>query len=329
MKATTLDFAAGNLSSAPESPDERLLAMLVDQLDVHPGHRILHIGPGHLTNLLAERAGPDGGVTTAISVEDAGDHRRYDRIVITAECWDPLPAWCQRLAATGRLVMLLRLRGATHCIVFEAAGTRSGFLRSVSSRFVRATSADFVDPHGRRRPYGARSEILTVADERPVLVWEAGQGINPADLRRSLQFNTGNQRWTGITIREDEDLGTLWLWLASKEFGACGLAGGTGNAIAPMAIPGGTPAVVDDANFAYLTRREERFEGLGPAEFELGVAAFGPYADMLGKRFATHICKWRASRRPPSVTVSHRPSSNVKTKTSGIDRPGARIEVSC
>ncbi|MFK0250215.1 hypothetical protein ACIQUM_36400 [Amycolatopsis azurea] len=310
------------------SPVEGLLTMVIDHLKAETGHRILHIGPDHHLALLAAHVGPTGSVTATTSGKAAIDRGDYDRIVFTTEQWDLSPAWGQSLTRGGRLVVPLRLRGATYVIVFKRDG---GFLRSTASRFYAATPLDVVDQHGRRRRYGDRCDVLNLCGERPVLMWESDQRIKPEQLRRSLQLDLRDQRWTGVTVHHGDDLGTLWLQLAARELGTCGLAGGTGTSIAPMAIPEGTPAIAEDSNLAYLTRREQPSEDPSSTKrFELGVTAFGPYADTLGERFAIHIAKWsKASRRPPYITAYPQRITKSKPRTPAIDRRNVRIVITC
>jgi protein-L-isoaspartate(D-aspartate) O-methyltransferase len=142
---TKRDPAGASLSSASQPA---IVAMMLEQLDVQPGHRILEIGAGTGYNaaLLACLAGPSGQVTTidldadvvagahnglaaaghtTVSVVCAdgtlGDpaHAPYDRLIITAGALDLAPAWLEQLADHGRIVVPLRMRGLTRSIAFD------------------------------------------------------------------------------------------------------------------------------------------------------------------------------------------------------------------
>ncbi|MEV1179505.1 methyltransferase domain-containing protein, partial [Nonomuraea sp. NPDC049784] len=129
-----------NGKAISSASDPGLVASMLEQLDVQPGHRVLEIGAGTGYNaaLLAELAGPEGHVTTVdIGADIVAGARRglaaagydrvqvvhgdgatghpenapYDRIIVTAGAWDVPPAWREQLAPGGRLVVPLRVRG--------------------------------------------------------------------------------------------------------------------------------------------------------------------------------------------------------------------------
>ncbi|WP_410659538.1 hypothetical protein [Amycolatopsis sp. lyj-112] len=88
---------------------------------------------------------------------------------------------------------------------------------------------------------------------------------------------------------------------------------------------------MEESNLAYLIRREQPSEEPSTTtRFELGVAAFGPYAAMLGDRFAVHIRKWSTARtRPPYITAYRLGRSGHRPRTPMIDRPSTRIAITC
>lgn len=130
-----------------------MVAIMLEQLAVQPGMRVLEIGAGTGYNaaLLAELVGPHGQVTTIDIdpdiVEAARQHLAsagfdpqrvqvicgdgvlgwpaggpYDRIILTVGAWDVAPEWVRQLTTQGRLVLPLAL----HTVQLSAALDRQG-----------------------------------------------------------------------------------------------------------------------------------------------------------------------------------------------------------
>ncbi|MDQ6920210.1 MAG: methyltransferase domain-containing protein [Candidatus Dormibacteraeota bacterium] len=134
------------------SSQPAIMALMLQQLALQPGQRILEIGAGTGYNaaLMGRLVGPDGAVYTLdideevchqaranlgaagaenVQVVDADgadgwpEQAPYDRLIVTASVADLAPAWLDQLADGGRLVVPLALAGPSHlCVAFVKRG---------------------------------------------------------------------------------------------------------------------------------------------------------------------------------------------------------------
>jgi protein-L-isoaspartate(D-aspartate) O-methyltransferase len=225
------------------SSQPAIMAIMLEQLGVQPGHRVLEIGAGTGYNaaLLAHLAGESGSVTT-IDVDDdivsaAREHLAtaeygqvsvvhgdgglgwpasapYDRIIATVGVWDILPAWLDQLRPGGRLVLPLAIQAAMqYSIAFERVADH------LESRSLR--------PCGFMRLRGAFAgpEAIIPIGEGHDLYAEIGPRGEDADDLLTLLEQPGERLDSGITMTAGELWGGLGLWLAGHEPGLGRLAG--------------------------------------------------------------------------------------------------------
>ena len=229
------DGAALSCASVPS-----LVAVMLDNLQVQPGNRILEIGAGTGYNaaLLAHLTGPTGYVTTvdidpdvtaeARAALDAtgygyvnvvtgdgqlGDatHGPYDRIIVTVGAWDIPTAWWNQLTIGGRLVVPLRWRGQTRGIAFtrEAERMRSDWVELCG----------FVSMIGQDGEHAGHID----AAGHVVLYWDADQPIDTAALFGALEQPKETVR-SGVTVGPEDPFDGVWLHLATTEPGTCRVA---------------------------------------------------------------------------------------------------------
>ncbi len=146
----------GEVVSSSSQP--QIMAVMLDQLGLEPGHRVLEVGAGTGYNaaLMAHIVGDTGEVTALDLDQDIVNGARahlaaagfervrvvcadggfgypeaapYDRIILTVAAWDVAPAWREQLEPGGRLVLPLAIGGSQKSVAFER---RAGHLASLS-----------------------------------------------------------------------------------------------------------------------------------------------------------------------------------------------------
>jgi protein-L-isoaspartate(D-aspartate) O-methyltransferase len=229
----TKRLADGEAISSSSQPE--IMAIMLDQLDVTPGHRVLEIGAGTGYNaaLLARLVAPAGCVTSIDIDEDivaaarahlaaagvtdvrvvradgwAGDSEGapYDRIILTVGAHDISPAWRAQLAPSGRLVLPLALAGVQASVAFA---WRDGILVSDSVRGcmfmrLRGVAAVLLSP-------------VTLGPEPAPQVWpRAPHAIDGAEVHDVLQ-GPGCDLPTDIAVLVKDLHDGLVSWLGLHE----------------------------------------------------------------------------------------------------------------
>ncbi len=323
-------------------------AMMLGQLQVGPGQRVLEIGSGgYNAALLQELVGPDGSVTTIDIDQEIVDRARaclatagyrdvrvvcgdgefgaaeygpFDRIIVTVGTWDIPPAWVEQLAEGGRLVVPLRTKGLNRSWILEQAG---GCLVGRDPQ-----SCGFVPMQGVGK-YRGRS--IPLHGDEVNLCLNVGQQVETAALGEVLSTPRA-QAWSGVTIRKGSNFSDLDLWLARlPDF--CLLSATQDAVDRGLVSPTwymATPALVEGRSLAYRAK-------LGPVDAdetmrELGAYAHGPDAAEAADRFVEQIRIWDRDHRHgsgPHLTVH--PADTPDTELpSGlvIDRRHTRIVIS-
>jgi protein-L-isoaspartate(D-aspartate) O-methyltransferase len=224
--------ADGHPVSASTQPG--LMAIMLEQLRLAPGHRVLEVGTGsgYNTALIAQIVGPSGSVVTIDVAPDLVDqararlaaagfadvtvvcgdgaagvpsHAPYDRIIVTAGVWDLAPQWFSQLRGDGRIVAPVSVRGIQLAVAFEHAGTHWVGRAACRCQFIRMTG-----------PFAGPEAVVKLSSQ-PGLYALAADGSAPeaALLFEALSGHAANvPAPSGLRVVDIADLADLDLWLA-------------------------------------------------------------------------------------------------------------------
>jgi len=332
-----------------------IVAMMLEQLGVRPGDKILEIGAGTGYNaaLLATLTGPGGHVTSIDVDEDltvgARQHLAaagitnadiilgdgalgyppgapYDRIIATVGAAEVPAAWLGQLEPGGRLVIPLRLRGAaSRSIEFEHhPGT--GWV-STGSRL-----AVFMPLRGGIGDDPRRIVPLTAAQDITLQVHQ-DQQADPVLLSGVLD-SPRHEQWTSVLFPPNVSYEWMDLWLAMTLPNALmrmnvqpgAISSGT---VTPM-FGWGSMATADAASLAYLTTRPAPAAADGGKRYEVGVIGHGPAGAELAARVASEVRAWDTAYRdrPVSFGLPDHPASSDPTAGQFVlQRPGHPVTV--
>lgn len=310
--------AAGTVLSSASGPS--LVAGMLTELDLRPGHRVLEIGAGTGYNaaLIRHLVGARGAVTTVDILEAAATDARasldavgyddvevvcadgdlgfpanapYDRVIVTVGAWDVAQAWTEQLTPDGVLVVPLRMNGVTRSIVLGRTerGWRSRELSECG--FTPMRGDDKVgEPIVRLRGKTGLVELRTDDD----------RAIDEAALRGVLD-RAPSIRWTGVTTRHGI-VDNLDFRLAELD-GFCRVIVRDRTGLVPPVHYWGSMGVTAGGTFVYLTTRPVDDPAGDTALQELGVCAYGPDPTGLAEQAAGRVLAWRADTEPLWIEV--------------------------
>jgi protein-L-isoaspartate(D-aspartate) O-methyltransferase len=330
-----------------------IMATMLEQLQVEPGHRVLEIGAGtgYNAGLLGVLASQSGLVTTIDVDEDivAGARERlaaagcenvqvvlgdgalgwaagapYDRVIATVGVWDLPPAWLEQITPDGRLVVPLRLRGGvSRSVAFERDG---GCWRSRSS-----VMCGFIPLRGIADD--ARRSVPLAPDGSVELIIHQDQVADAAALAGVLDRER-SELWTGVQLAGIRPVESLHLWLA------CVL----GNSLSLMPVRAsaaerglvqpqsgfGSTAVTDGGDLAYLTGRSAG-NTRGQRQQEVGVIGHGTGGERLASAVAEEIRHWDRDYRTRPVQIAVQPAGGAGEPLTGqfvFSRPHGLVAIS-
>lgn len=307
------------------STQPSMMATMLEQLGLRPGHRVLEIGTGTGYNaaLMAHIVGEGGQVVTIDLDEDivaearenlrrAGYQRvqcvcadggngyaeaaPYDRIIVTVGSWDIPPALRRQLREAGRLVIPISIRGPQRSVAFERRGERLTSTSIVECDFSTAFRGEFAGPATRRQ----------VAPHGGVYVWfDESREVDAADAYRLLTAPSHDES-TGIVATVGEVFGGIYLWLAlhTAAFVQLGVADSAlPDAPCLLRIPGKlglTAGLSGDHGMELLDLAAEDDPPAGlddPRWFEISTRSFGRDAEA-GRQLAALTRAWDDAGRP-------------------------------
>lgn len=319
---------SGAWLSAASQP--RIVAMMLEQLRIESGHRILEIGAGTGYNaaLMAALAGDTGRVTTLDIDQDLIDSARdhlaaagvgtvqavlgdgalgypqaapYDRVIATVGAFETPTAWLDQLAPGGRLVLPLRLAGAaSRSIIFERG---NGAWHSHGSQMctfmpLRGTADD-----------ARRTIDLTGTGEVILQAHKDNDHATPADALAGVLAAPRREAWTGVLFAPGETFEWLYLWLACRLDNPImrmnvERSAKDSSLVSPMFPTVAMATTTADGSLAYLTIRSAEPTPEGTKRYEVGVLSHGPTAQRLADRTARHITTWDTGFRTRPVTFA-------------------------
>jgi protein-L-isoaspartate(D-aspartate) O-methyltransferase len=312
ISVITKTDADGTALSCASTPS--IVAMMLDQLDVRPGMRVLEIGAGTGYNaaLLAELVGAEGAVTSVDIDVDAvagarraigetgygcvetvvGDgfegvpeRARFDRVIVTAAPWDLPDAWFDQIVPGGVMVVPLRWRGQTRSVAFRRDADRWTAVSVELCGFVPMVGAD--------------GEHTTALDPEGLvsLYWDADQAIDSAVVRGVLD-RPRHEQWSTVMVGGQDPLDGIWLHMTAGDPGTCRIAAQARAAQTGLCTPvilTRSPAIAEGESLAYLTIRRVADHPAG-RHIELGAVGHGPAAEHLTDRLCQQIRLWDADR---------------------------------
>lgn len=335
------------------SSQPAMMAIMLDQLGLQPGHKVLEIGTGSGYNaaVMAAVTGRYGSVVSIdIDAQLAARARAslaaagydsvivrcadggygypagapYDRIIVTAGAWDIAPAWLEQLGDTGRLVLPLSVRGIQLSVALErlrgewvsASACRCGFVRMLGAY---AGPECVLQLPGPARLYAQMSD---------------GSPVDELGLQAALTGPAADEpvALPPVSLSQLADL-DLWLTLTGDGLDRVTLfapPGGTQLRLAPLLPFGG---LVSDATagdrmgIAILVTPDAPGGPVDRGPADLVVRGYGPGGARLAARLAQLSRQWHELGRPGvhDLELMVRPPSEAAAATLTRPAPGLAV----
>jgi protein-L-isoaspartate(D-aspartate) O-methyltransferase len=318
------------------SSQPAMMAIMLVQLDLAPGLRVLEIGAGtgynaalirhivggtgQVTSIdidgdlvqkarahLAGAGYPDVTVLCADGAAGCPAYAPYDRIIATVGVSDLAPAWLDQAAPAARIVVPLDVRGTQVCVAFARTAAGHWTTRSLAPCGFMRMRGSLAGPE-RTVPL-APGLYVTLPDG---VIQPGGQDAD-GDALAAVLGEPPVHHQTGVSAGPAEVFWELGLWLATREPRVCrvdeeraadparsgepAVASRLGQA--PLRGRGwhATVGILDPGSIAVLTAAPgPAAETPGP--IALVAAGFGPAASELAADLADHARAWDHAGRP-------------------------------
>jgi protein-L-isoaspartate(D-aspartate) O-methyltransferase len=326
---------------------------MAEQLASRPGDRILEIGAGTGYNaaLLAAITGEAGSVVTVDVDEDIVAAARqnlasagvgnvdvvlgdgalgyppaapYDRIIATVSAWDVPGPWLAQLSPGGRLVMPLRIRGASsRSIAFE---------RDTDRWISRDSTPAFFMP---LRGLGDDPRRRVTLTPGPDVTLQVHKDHHVDEHALSGVLDTpGKEARTGVLFSAAVPHELLVLWLCVRLDNPLMRMNITPAAVeraqvTPM-FSWGSMATTRGGDLAYLSTRPASPAPDGSPQVEVGVIGHGPRGAELADMVAAEIVTWDKEHRQHAARFELPDAREVTDAAAGrfvLDRPGRPVTV--
>ena len=331
------------------SSQPAIMAIMLDQLTLAPGQRVLEIGAGTGYNaaLMRHIVGPSGAVVSVDIEADLVDLARehlasagypdvtvvaadgadgyppgapYDRVIATVGVSDLAPAWLHQAGPGARIVVPLDVRGSQLAVAFGRTGSASG------GHWVSRSIA----PCGFMRMRGPLAGPERTVVLQPGLSVMLPDGLTLADgyevdgaMLAVFMDAPPAEFATGVRTSSLQLFWGMGLWLARAPL--------RGHEVVA------TAGIVDSGGIAVITAEPLTPTADGrPGQLVLGVAGFGPHGAELAAALAAHVQAWDRVGQPGAARlhVDAYPRSSLDEPAPSaagdgllIERPATRFMV--
>jgi protein-L-isoaspartate(D-aspartate) O-methyltransferase len=350
------------------SSQPTIMAIMLDQLGLAPGQRVLEIGAGTGYNaaLLKHIVGAEGTVVSIDLDEDVAEQARehlaaagcpdvtvvsgdgaagyparapYDRVIATVGVSDLAPAWLSQLTPDGRIVVPLDLRGAQRSVAFERAGDCWQSRSVVPCGFMRMRGS-LAGPERTWVSGDVKDLAVTLPD---------GRDVDITAVARALA-GPAAECVTGVVAGPAQLFDGLGLWLALNEprwgvltgSATAGVVAALARAPVRVQDRRATAGIFAGDSLAVLARPDDP-AGTEPqlparparaSAFTLCALGYGPAGAELAAELAAQVGAWDAAGRPGTdglrITACPKPGSPALPAGHGavISRPHTMFTVS-